>query len=132
MLRGDPLCHGKFTVKSPTLERWLVITLTLMSAEPDAPTLRVFPVMLQLVPEVPVCPVVDIVRCCANPDVTNNEKNTTAFINAVVREAFLKFIFIYNYSINNYWAKIEITLIKKIISSTGKTRYMKNNTLKSI
>ena len=29
-------------------------------------------------------------------------------------------------------AKIEFTLIKKIISSTGKTRYMKNNTLKSI
>ena len=128
MLRGVPLCQGKMTVKSPTLDRWLVITLTLISADPDAPTLRVFPVMLQLVPEVPVCPVVDIVRCCANPDVTNNEKNTTALINAVVRKAFLKFIFIYAYSINNYWAKIEITLIKKIISSTGKTRCMKNNT----
>jgi hypothetical protein len=101
-----------------------------MSAEPDAPTLRVFPVMLQLVPEVPVCPVVDIVKFCANPDVTNNDKTTTAFTYAVVREAFLKFSFIYTYSISNYWAKIEITLFKKIISSTGKTRYMKNNTLK--
>jgi hypothetical protein len=81
-----------------------------------------------LVPEVPGCPVVDIVRCCANPDVTNNEKNTTALINAVVRKAFLEFIFIYTYSIKNYRAKIEITLIKKIVSYTGKTRYVENNT----
>ena len=37
--------------------------------------------MLQLVPEVPVCPVVDIVRCCANPDVTNNEDFFSLLLN---------------------------------------------------
>jgi hypothetical protein len=67
-----------------------------MSAEPDAPTLRVFPVMLQLVPEVPVCPDEDIVKFCAKPEVTNNEMNTQTLKNCVVRGDFRKF-----FSINN-------------------------------
>ena len=60
-------------------------------ADPDAPTLRVFPVMLQLVPEVPVCPVVDIVRCCANPEVTNSAMNTQTLKNCAMKGDFLKF-----------------------------------------
>jgi hypothetical protein len=42
-------------------------------AEPEAATLRLFPLMLQLVPEVPVCPEEDIVKCCAKPVVKNNK-----------------------------------------------------------
>ena len=91
MLREVASCHGKFTVKSPTLDRWLVITLGSIVADPDAPTLRVFPVMLQLVPEVPVCPPVDIVRCCANPEVTNNAMNTQTLKNCAMKGGFLKF-----------------------------------------
>lgn len=61
-------CHGSTTVRSPTVLRWLEITSGCTLADPDAATLRVFPVMLQFVPEVPVWPDVLMVRFCPNPD----------------------------------------------------------------
>jgi hypothetical protein len=42
------------------------MTLGWIFAEPEAATFSVFPEMLQLVPEVPVCPVLEIVRFCPN------------------------------------------------------------------
>ena len=102
MLREVRVCHGKFTVKSPTLDRWLVTTLGWIVAEPDTPTLRIFPVILQLVPDVPVSPEVDIVRCCEKPDVTNNEIKTQTLKNCLLRGDFLKFFSI-NYWFNELW-----------------------------
>lgn len=64
-------------VRSPVFVRWSVITLGWMLAEPEALTLRVFPVMLQLVPDVPVCPEVDMVRSCENRFVESKNNKTT-------------------------------------------------------
>jgi hypothetical protein len=50
--------------------------------------LSVFPVMLQLVPEVPVCPEEEIVRFCAKPEVTNNETMTHTLKKWVVLSFF--------------------------------------------
>jgi hypothetical protein len=63
-LLSVPLSAGNTTVRLPVLVRWLVITLGWILAEtPPLATVSVLPVMLQLVPEVPVCPLVEMVRC---------------------------------------------------------------------
>jgi hypothetical protein len=62
-------------------------------AEPEAPTLSVFPVMLQLVPEVPVCPELEMVRCCEYRFAKSIVKN-------VKKDAFvINFKIIYKYKV---------------------------------
>jgi hypothetical protein len=48
-----------------------------MSADPEAATFSTFPEMLQFVPEVPVCPELEMVKCCADKP---NEQATAATI----------------------------------------------------
>jgi hypothetical protein len=52
-------------VKSPTLERWFVMTLGWILAAPEVLTVSTLPEILQLVPELPTSPeevVMD--KCC--------------------------------------------------------------------
>ena len=51
-------------VRLPVFVRWLVITLGCILADPVAPTVRVLPDILQLVPDVPVWPDVEMDRSC--------------------------------------------------------------------
>ena len=101
--RETPLTQGSTIVRSPTFVRWLVITLGWICAETlEFDTVRIFPVMLQLVPEVPVSPEEDIVRCCEKPDVTNNKIKTQTLKNCLMKGDFLKFFSI-NYWFNELW-----------------------------
>lgn len=75
-------------VRLPVFVRWLVITLGWMLAEPEELTLRVFPVILQLVPDVPVWPYVEMVRSCAFSD-SCSEKTKHSKTPKSVRDNFI-------------------------------------------
>jgi hypothetical protein len=69
-----------------------VITLGWIEALPLLPTVSVLPEILQLVPDVPVSPPVEMVRCCAKArfDQDTDSRKTVEKINKKGLQAFLK------------------------------------------